>query len=375
MKFEPAVYEHAARLIGKTPWDVSRSGELMVQAHTAAFETYHHTPVVAGIDIYNLEAEAYGGKIEKPAGDAIQALANHLCAAVADILNLPSYDPETSGRIKLIIDAAQRLKEKLPDAVIKIPVSGPFSLASNLTGLETLLCDSLTDPNVVSEALEKITGDQLNFCRAIAAAGVGITVFESAATPPLVPPRMFSELVLPALNRLITAAQTFLSAQEGQTGKSAPLRYNAAQTFLSAQKRQTGKSVPLRCNAAQTFLSAQPEWADRNVCPTIPCIIGGDTTPILEALLSTGTKYVICPGETDQAAFMEIMKKFPDVTVRINMKPAVFCSAETAPAFAEADRVMKLAAGRENVCLGSGVLPYEAVPETVLAVKKYIGEY
>ena len=40
--------------------------------------------------------------------------------------------------------------------------------------------------------------------------------------------------------------------------------------------------------------------------------------------------------------------------------------------FSEADRAMARAEGRENVCLGSGVLPYEAVPETVLAVKTMI---
>jgi hypothetical protein len=60
--------------------------------------------------------------------------------------------------------------------------------------------------------------------------------------------------------------------------------------------------------------------------------------------------------------------------VRINMKPSVFCTTNTAAAFAEADRVMALAQGREKVCIGSGVLPYEAVPETVLAVKQYVEE-
>ena len=35
-------------------------------------------------------------------------------------------------------------------------------------------------------------------------------------------------------------------------------------------------------------------------------------------------------------------------------------------AFAEADRAMALAEGREKVCLGSGALPYEAIPETKL---------
>ena len=89
-------------------------------------------------------------------------------------------------------------------------------------------------------------------------------------------------------------------------------------------------------------------------------------------MLSTGTNYVICPGETDQAEFMKAMGAHPNVMVRINMNPAVFCTMDTSAAFAEADRVMKLAVGREKVCLGSGVLPYEAVPETVLAVKRHV---
>lgn len=317
MKFLPAIYEHAAKVIGKTPWEVSRSKELMVKAHRAAFELYHHTPVVVGIDIYNLEAEAYGAKIAEPDGAGIPAPEGHLCGETADILNLPDFDPAVSGRLKLIIEAAKELKKLLPDAVVKVPVSGPFSLAANLCGLENLLCDALTDPETVDEVLKKLTVGQLRFCKAIAAAGVGITFFESAATPPLVPPHMFRNLVLPALRGLIEGAAEFLGE-------------------------------------------------------TVPCIIGGNTEPILEEMLSTGTQYVICPGETDQAAFMEKMKQHPDVMVRINMNPAVFCSADPVAARKEADRVMRLAGERKKVCLSSGVLPYEAVPETVLNVMDYV---
>jgi uroporphyrinogen decarboxylase len=209
----------------------------------------------------------------------------------------------------MIIEAAVELKQQLPDAVVKIPVSGPFSLASNLCGLENLLCDCMTDPDTVFQCLEKLTVNQLRFVGAARAAGIEPTFFESAATPPLVPPAMFEEMVLPALNKLICGA---------------------------------------------------------------PCIIGGNTKPILEPMLSTGTQYVICPGETDQTAFMKQMVAHPEVMVRINMNPAVFCTDDTDAAFAEADRVMALAEGRDKVCLGSGVLPYEAVPETVLSVMRYI---
>lgn len=309
MKFEPAVYEHAAKLIGKTPWEASRSKELIIAAHRAAFELYHHTPVVVGIDIYNLEAEAFGAVVAQPDGAGIPSMKEHLCEDTEEILALDDFDPATSGRLAMMIDAACELKAQLPEAIVKVPVSGAFSLASNLCGLENLLCDCMTDPDTVFQCLEKLVQNQLRFVEAIRAAGIEPTFFESAATPPLVPPPMFSEIVLPALNKVLDGAA---------------------------------------------------------------CIIGGNTEPILEPMLSTGTQYVICPGETDQAAFMKQMEMHPEVMVRINMNPAVFCSENTTSAFAEADRVMELVAGREKVCVGSGVLPYEAVPETVLAVKEYI---
>ncbi|MBL7016394.1 MAG: hypothetical protein ISR84_02430 [Kiritimatiellales bacterium] len=309
MKFEPAIYEHAAKLIGKTPWEVSRSKDLIAQGHKTAFETYRHTPVVIGIDIYNLEAEAFGAEIVEPDGAGIPSFREHLCEDTEEIAALTDFDPETSGRLAMVIEAAQELKEQLPDAMVKVPVSGPFSLASNLCGLENLLCDCMTDPDIVFQCLEKLTANQKRFVDAIRSAGVEPTFFESAATPPLVPPTMFKEMVLPFLKEVIGDA---------------------------------------------------------------PCIIGGNTEPILEPMLSTGTQYVICPSETDQPLFMKQMEPHPEVMVRINMNPSVFCSDDTAAAFAEADRVMALAEGRENVCLGSGVLPYEAITETVLAVKKYV---
>ena len=49
MNFSPVVYEHAAKLINKTPWEVSRNGELLFQAHYEAYQTYHHVPIVVGI--------------------------------------------------------------------------------------------------------------------------------------------------------------------------------------------------------------------------------------------------------------------------------------------------------------------------------------
>ncbi len=60
MKFEPFSYEHAAYLIEKRPWDVSRDYELLVSAHLEEMKVYKSDTCIMGLDIYNVEAEAYG---------------------------------------------------------------------------------------------------------------------------------------------------------------------------------------------------------------------------------------------------------------------------------------------------------------------------
>ena len=72
--FTPVIYEHAARFVGRTPWEVSRDADLMFEGHRRAYLEYHHQVIAVGIDIYNLEAEAYGAKVEvrKPSVPAIE---------------------------------------------------------------------------------------------------------------------------------------------------------------------------------------------------------------------------------------------------------------------------------------------------------------
>jgi uroporphyrinogen-III decarboxylase len=104
----------------------------------------------------------------------------------------------------------------------------------------------------------------------------------------------------------------------------------------------------------------------------VPCIMGGDTLPILDDILETGTGYVCCPAKTNQQKFMEKMREHPEVTVRINMDARAITSKNFDDIEKEVDRVLALADNRPNVCIGTGCLPYEAEPEVVLKTKEYI---
>jgi len=270
-----------------------------------------------GIDIYNLEPEAYGGVIEQPTGHNIPAIEHHPFASTAQLLDLPPLDPATSGRIPLQIKAAQRLIERFPEANIRVPVSGPFSIASNLVGFDNLLMEAATEPDLVAKAMVHLVEGQIRFAQGIKDAGVDVAFFESAACPPMLSPDLFRHIELPALKQIMGGIAEVVGHP-------------------------------------------------------VPCIIGGNTAPIVEAMLETGTGYLVAPFETDQAVFMAKVADRTDVRIRINMDLRIVASGTHEQIEAEADRVLALAGDHPNACLGTGALPYETDPQNVLYLMDYV---
>ena len=146
MQFAPSVYEHAARVIAESPWDVSRDVRLLAKGHTEAYRLYQHRPIVVGIDIYNLEAEAYGAVVRRASGNGIPAIHEHPLSTAQELIDLEPFDPKSAGRIPMAIEAAERVLAACPGADVRVPLSGPFSLATNLVGFENLLGEVQTAP-------------------------------------------------------------------------------------------------------------------------------------------------------------------------------------------------------------------------------------
>ncbi len=315
--FVPVVYEHAAQLIGKRPWEVSRDVDLLVAAHSAAYTRYHHSPVIAGIDVYNVEAEAYGSVLGDAGGLSIPSVVRYACSRVGEILDLPPPEVRTGGRFPKIFEAARRLQDRFPTTKVRVPLSGPFSIASNLVGFEELLYGVIGEPDLVSEVLLHLARHQGIVVGEANAMGLDVIVFESAATPPLLSPSAFRAVELPAL-----------------------------QVLADAHRSTAGTGFHL--------------------------VVGGNTVSILDSLVGLQPALLLCPSETDQKTFMEQMRLHPEITVRINISPIVFTAAGESSAFVEADSALALAAGRENVNIGTGVLPYDADPEIVLRIQSYI---
>ncbi len=316
--FTPVIYEHAARFTGRTPWEVSRDPELLFAGHRAAYEEYHHQTIAVGIDIYNLEAEAYGATIQVPGGNGIPAIHKPLLASLEDGLALKPYDPRHDGRIAMVIGVGRRLKREFPEADVRIPVAGPFSIAFNLRGINQLCEDVALRPEIAAAFLWRLAENQEVLCRAVADAGLDVAFFESAASPPMLSPRMFHEVELPALRLIL-------------------------------------------------------EIAAECIGHPVPCIMGGNTYPILDGILSTGTSYVVCNVETNQKAFVESASRtHPSVKIRVNLDPGVVACREPDRIFRAVDHILEITAGRSNCLMGTGALPWETPPENIRLIRDYL---
>jgi uroporphyrinogen-III decarboxylase len=317
--FNPSVYEHAARFTGRTPWEVSRDPELIFEGHKAAWLAYRHTPIVVGIDIYNLEAEAYGAEVTAPGEDGIPAIHKPLFRSLDDALKVAPFDVARDGRLAMIIDVGRRLKAALPEADVRIPIAGPFSIAFNLLGIGALCEQAALEPEAVSTWLKTLASNQGAFARAIIAAGLDVAFFESAAAPPLLSPRQFRTVELPALKSILELAASI-----------------------------AGHAVP--------------------------CIMGGNTVLILDEILSTGTGYVVCNVETDQRKFVDrLCASHRHVNVRINMDPGIVACSDDARIRREVDRILEIASGRPNCLMGTGCLPLETPPGNIRMIREYLG--
>lgn len=316
--FTPVIYEHAARFVGRSPWDVSRDPELMFAAHRAAYLAYHQQVISVAIDIYNLEAEAYGAKVEASTEDAIPAIHQPLLKSLAEGLTLPPYAVERDGRIAMMLGVGQRLKREFPDADVRLPVGGPFSIAFNLRGINDLCLDAALYPEDLAKMLMRLAENQAALCQAVAKAGLDVAFFESAAAPPMLSPSQFHELEMPALRRVLEIASNCMGHP-------------------------------------------------------VPCIMGGNTYPVLDDILSTGTNYVACNVETDQRAFVErISRTHPHVKIRVNLDPGVVISRDPQRIYRGIEHVLDIVGGRQNCVMGTGALPLETPPENMRLIREYL---
>ena len=313
--FCPAIYEHKAKLLGKSPSEVSQDAKLLEQAVLAEYETYRPDMLTVGIDIYNVEAEALGCNVLFPdAIDAVPVIDKRVLSNLDDVDTLVMVDPEGSGRMPLVLKAAEAVNNKLGDRIyVRGAISGPHSMAAELLGVEQLLIAMIEQPGTVDRLLKFCTEVSISYGKAFLKRGVEVCVFDSYAAPPLVSPQLYKDLVLPHVNRLVLDLK----------------KYGAE---------------------------------------LLEYVIGGNTGPIAEHLYATGADVVLSDFSSDVNIFLQRAKD-TKVLVRRNINPMLIEQGPDRQLQNEAHSVSTLAAANQNVIIGTGVISYNTGPERVLMVK------
>ena len=204
--FVPSVYEQGALIIGREPGPTSRNADLMAAAALKAYELYEHDIVTVGIDLYNIEAEAWGCKVSPGADGSIPGIQTH------PLMNDPVLDPyklavpqvNDSNRLGIITEAARKVYNQIGDQVWAYAcMGGPFSQAVELRGFEQLLMDMIESPRLVHQLLEQTTELSRQQALRLSNTGAGVYLYESWATMPLITPEIFRDYVVPYNRQVI----------------------------------------------------------------------------------------------------------------------------------------------------------------------------
>ena len=322
--FLPAIYEHKAWFVGKTPSDVCRDPKLLTAALLAEYERVKPDALTIGVDIYNVEAEAVGCKVTyyEEGNNSVPSIGHEgaILQGSDDVTSLRLPDPRMDGRMPLFIEAAKAMVKILGKEIpLRGAVSGPFSLAAHLAGPQKLFLLTMMQPGIVKELLGFAAEVIKLYGNAFIEAGCGVVMFDSFASSDLLPPEMYRELVLPPTRGIVDHFH-----QKGA----------------------------------------------RN----IPLIIGGNTTSLLEAYLGTGANNILCDVKADPQEFLKrcsAMKK----AFRRNLDSALFLESSPADIKNRAMRSLEESNSYPGYILGTGVLAYGTPLTHIAAVREAIDEY
>jgi uroporphyrinogen decarboxylase len=201
----PQIFAHAAVLCGVPVADYLSDGALLARCQIEALRQYGHDAVFAFMDA-SVESEALGSVLEY-AGQQYPHVVSYALSADVRVESLSVPDLQRAGRIPELLRSATLLRAELEGGVPVVGVVlGPMTLVQQLMGPETALYLAVDEPQRFEALLDFATRIALRLGGALLDAGADVAmVFDPAASPAVVPPAFFRELLLPRLGRLFSA--------------------------------------------------------------------------------------------------------------------------------------------------------------------------
>ena len=315
--FCPAIYEHKAKLTGKSVSEVAQNAELLCQAVFAEYEIYRPDMLTVGIDVYNIEAQAIGcGVLFPDAINAVPAIDRRILNDISEVERLTQPDPEKTERMPLILETTQAVNKKLGSEVyVRAAISGPYSIAIELMSIEPAIMAMMNQPNNFAKLMDFCTEAAINYGRAIIKRGLEVCIFDSYAAPPLVSPQVYQDMVLPYTQKLVKEL------------KAAGAKF-------------------------------------------IEYVVGGNTSPISDSMFVIGADIILSDFVTDASVFIEKSTN-TQTLIRRNISPILIENGPEQELKEATDEAIELVK-KYNFIIGTGVLSYNTSIENVLVVKQII---
>lgn len=317
--FIPAIYEHKAWFVGSTPSAISRDPDLLTRALLAEYETIRPDSLTVGVDVYNIEAESVGCDVTFYEGNdtSIPGIkpGDHFFHVGDDLAGAPLPNPLTAGRMPVNLAAARNVRRVLGDDFwVRGAIAGPFSLATSLVGADDLFIACLEDPDWVRGCLDYASRITKEYAKAYIDAGAKLIIFDSQASPALLSPQMYEELVFPVTRDFVA-------------------------------------------------------WVADEGVRDVPLVIGGNTTSIAPILARTGANNLLCDFTGDLDRWAEVARE-SGRALRRNISPHLIENGTPDQIYAAA--AMEIHRGREipGFILGTGVIPFGTPTQNLLAIKR-----
>jgi uroporphyrinogen decarboxylase len=199
----------AAAALGMSMREYCTDGDAMARAHVEAWERYGH-------DLIDLEngvaalASAVGCRVEFEGDTAPPWVTGPAIERIEDVDQLRPIDPERDGMLPELLKATRAIADAVGDRAFLLAEAdqGPFSLATQIVGIEELLI-AVMEPDkepYLARLLEYTTEQVIAYGRALMDAGADMTgMGESIAGPDVCSPDVYRRWALPYERQVVDA--------------------------------------------------------------------------------------------------------------------------------------------------------------------------
>jgi uroporphyrinogen decarboxylase len=187
--------------------EISKSAEMMAKALITAQREIGYDGIYAGWESsFNLVAEAMGCRM-RVLEDGVPSIDDYVVKQPSDLDRVKIPDPRRDGRLPIHVETTRIIRKNVGgDIPIFTYVPGPLTLSGILRKTDLLMMDLIKNPGLVHTLNKMTTEASKSFALAKIESGADIVVAaDPTASTTMISPGMFERFSLPYLKELLGA--------------------------------------------------------------------------------------------------------------------------------------------------------------------------